>query len=160
MFKRLIKATVICAAFALPATVHAQDAEASTTTEEPTPAEPFTKEEATKYMGLGDQAVGYFFDGYADSLATMFAPQALESVGGVEGIIGMMDTIGERAGMVIEVLDAKMTRRRGIPQYWWEADFSEFTDEPLVLRYVFNEEGQISGAGVGPKSGSPSDPEG
>jgi hypothetical protein len=44
-----------------------------------------------------------------------------------------------------------------VPQFWFEADFAEFTADALVLRWLFNEEGQLVGAGMGPKGGAPAD---
>jgi hypothetical protein len=48
-----------------------------------------------------------------------------------------------------------MTRRRGSPQYWREGRYSGFADEPIVFRWVFNEQGEITGIGLTPKSRAP-----
>ncbi len=155
MNRRLIPSLAAALLLATPMAVQAQD-----TPEPVAPAAPFTAEESAHYLELGKRAVGYFFDGQADSLFAMMRPETQESVGGIDGIRQMMDQIGERAGMVLEVVDQKMTRRQGNPQFWWEANFSEFTMEPLVFRYIFDENDMIRGAGVGPKSASRADPEG
>jgi hypothetical protein len=139
---------------AVPAAARAQDEAA------PAPAKPFTAEETTRYMEVGKRATGYFFDGHADSLLALMTPETQEGVGGIDGIRQMMDQIAERAGMLLEVVDQKMTRREGRPQFWWEANFSEFTAEPLVMRWVFTEDGMIRGAGINPKSAARADPEG
>ena len=81
-------------------------------------------------------------------------------VGGVDGIRQQVDRLAERAGMVLNVLDQKMTRRNGTPQFWYEAEMSEFTNEPIVFRWLINEDGKLVGAGMGPKSMAPKDPEG
>jgi hypothetical protein len=157
MRSRLIHSLAAALLLATPLAVQAQDAPPEPAA---APAKPFTAEESAHYMELGKQAIGYFFDGQADSLLAMMRPETQERVGGIDGVRQMMDQIGERAGMVLEVVDQKMTRREGRPQFWWEANFSEFDMEPLVFRYIFDEDGLIRGAGVGPKSQSRFDPEG
>lgn len=153
MQSRSIVALAIALTMAVPAAARAQD-------EAPPPAaKPFTAEESAHYMALGQRAIGYFFDGQADSLFAMMVPETQNGVGGIDGIRQMMDQIAERAGMMLEVVDEKMTRREGRPQFWWEANFSEFTQEPLVFRWVFTDDGMIRGAGVTPKSAARADPE-
>lgn len=153
---RLIHSLAAALVLATPLALQAQDAPPEPAA---APAKPFTAEESAHYMDLGKQAVGYFFDGQADSLLAMMNTESQERVGGVDGVRQMMDTIGERAGMILEVVDQKMTRRNGRPQFWYEAIFSEFEQEPLVFRYIFDEEGLIRGVGVTPKSAANADPE-
>lgn len=126
----------------------------------PAPAKPFTAEETSRYMALGKRATDHFISGHADSLLAMMSPEAQEGVGGLDGVRRMMDQIAERAGVVLNVVDQKMTRREGRPQFWWEAEFSEFTEQPLVIRWVFGEDDLITGAGINPKSAARADPEG
>lgn len=126
----------------------AQDA-ASTT------AKPFTADEEARYLALGKQATAYFFEGKADSLLAMMDSTTRERLGGAEGVRGMMDQIAERAGMPLNVLVEKMTRRNGLAQFWHEAEYSNFTDEPVVMRWLFDEAGMLVGAGVNPKSRTP-----
>lgn len=117
--------------------------------------EPFTTEEEARYMELGRKANGYFLEGKADSLLAMADSATGDRLGGVAGIRGMMDQIGERAGVPLTVLVEKMTRRQGLAQFWFEAEFSNFTTEPVVLRWLFDEAGMLVGAGVNPKSRTP-----
>lgn len=120
-----------------------------------TAAKPFTAEEEARYLELGKRATTYFFGGKADSLLAMADSATGESLGGIAGIQGMMDQIGERAGVPLTVLAEKMTRRNGLAQFWYEAEFSNFTAEPVVLRWLFDEAGMLVGAGVNPKSRTP-----
>jgi len=132
--------------------IHAQDAA-------PVPAKPFTAQETARYMELGKKANRYFFEGQADSLLAMGDSAFASRVGGVDGIQQQITNIGDRAGMPLTVLEQKMTRRNGAPQFWWEAEFSEFTAEPLVFRWLFNEQGQLVGAGMrSPRSQARMDP--
>lgn len=121
----------------------------------PAPAAPFSAEEEARYLALGKRATTYFFEGKADSLLAMADSVTGERLGGADGIRQMMDQIGERAGVPLNVLAEKMTRRNGLAQFWYEAEFSNFTAEPVVLRWLFDEAGMLVGAGVNPKSRTP-----
>jgi hypothetical protein len=146
-------ATLAAALLLIAPALHAQD-------EAPAPAKPFTAAETARYTAIGQAATRYFFAGHADSLIAMGDSAFQARVGGVDGIRQQVDMIGERAGMVLNVLDQKMTRRNGTPQFWYEAEMSNFTDEPIVFRWLINEDGKLVGAGMGPKSMARSDPEG
>lgn len=123
----------------------------------PAPSKPFTPEEHARYMALGKKVNTWFLEGYADSIVAIAHPDMAARMGGVEGVIGQMDQFNSRAGALLRVVDEKMTRRNGVPQFWFEADFAEFTADALVLRWLFNEEGQLVGTGMGPKGGAPAD---
>lgn len=155
MLRQIAVPLMAFASLAIAPGLQAQDAEVI-----PEPAKPFTAEETAKYMEVGQQAANYFFGGQADELAAMMTEATLERSGGIDGILQMMDTIAERAGEMLEVKEQKMTRRNGTPQFWFEASFSEFTAEPLVFRWLFDEDGKITGAGITPKSAANADPEG
>ncbi|MCA9762586.1 MAG: hypothetical protein KC544_05575 [Gemmatimonadetes bacterium] len=149
-----MRRTVLAVALlSLTPVLHAQDAA-------PAAAKPFTAAETTRYMEIGQAATRYFFEGHADSLLAMGDSAFQARVGGVDGIRQQVDRLAERAGMVLNVLDQKMTRRNGTPQFWYEAEMSEFTNEPIVFRWLINEDGKLVGAGMGPKSMAPKDPEG
>lgn len=135
--------------------IHAQDAAPA-----PAPVKPFTAEETARYMDLGKKANRYFFEGHADSLVAMGDSAFAARVGGIDGIREQVANIADRAGIPLTVLEQKMTRREGTPQFWWEAEFSEFAAEPLVFRWLFNEAGQLTGAGMSPRSQARMDPEG
>lgn len=114
-----------------------------------------TAEQEARMTALGKTYTRWFFAGAADSLATAFAPDMLKSVEGVAGITAMMERMSERIGQPSKVLVEKMTYRNGMPQFWYEAEFSEFADEAVVVRWVFNAEGKVIGSGINPKSRAP-----
>ncbi len=124
-------------------------------------AKPFTAEESAKYMALGKQASRFFWEGQADSLAEMMTPAQSTEMGGADGLRRLMDQVAEVGGMVLEVLEEKVVHRGAAAEFWWEADFSEFTAESVVFRWVFNDAGQITEFNANPKSQTPApDPEG
>ncbi|MBK7594166.1 MAG: hypothetical protein IPJ11_02675 [Gemmatimonadetes bacterium] len=88
-------------------------------------------------------------------MAGAFDAGMLAKAEGVAGITAMMQQISERAGFPTKVLVEKLTYRNGMPQYWYEAEFSEFANEPVVVRWVMNAEGKVIGSGLNPKSAAP-----
>jgi hypothetical protein len=126
----------------------------------PPPFKPFTEVETERYMALGKQIQGWFLAGHADSILAVASPEVVERMGGIDGVRQQMDFFAERAGTVTKVVTEKLTRRNGTPQYWWEAEVTNFIEEPIVMRWLFNEAGQLVGAGMNPKSRAMADPEG
>jgi hypothetical protein len=125
----------------------------------PPPFKPFTEDETERYMARGKQVMGWFLAGHADSLVTAFGGEMAERAT-IDEVRQQMDLFAERAGTVIRDLAEKMTRRNGTPQYWWEAEGTNYTAEPVVMRWLFDEDLKIVGVGLTPKSRAPSDPEG
>jgi hypothetical protein len=107
------------------------------------------------YLDLGRKYYDWYASGQADSILAHMAPDTRESVGGVEGVRASIDEFDARAGIELEFVEEKMTRRHGSPQYWREGRYTGFADEPIVFRWVFNEQGEITGIGLNPKSRAP-----
>ena len=105
-------------------------------------------------VALGKQLTTWFFEGQADSLYAHLSEAAKQNAGGVVGIREHMSEFTSRAGTEVGVLVEKMTRRNGKPQFWHEGTFTNFPDA-LVIRWVFNEQGEVDGVGMGPKGGTP-----
>lgn len=148
--KALLAATVLTLA-AYPLT--AQNAPPAP----PPAAAPFTAAEEARYLERGKQVMAWFHAGHADSIAAAvesgYAAQLTR-----DRIRELMDAYAERAGAATKVLAEKMTRRNGIPQFWWEAEVVNFTAEPVVMRWLFDEQLRIVGVGFNPKSRAPFDP--
>lgn len=114
-----------------------------------------TAEQETKLTALGKTYTRWFLAGAADSLVSVFDAKLHERVNGVVGITEMMQQISEKAGFPTKVVAEKLTYRNGQPQYWYEAEFSEFAPEPVVIRWLLTPEGKIIGSGINPKSAAP-----
>lgn len=106
-------------------------------------------------LQLGRNATVWLILGQADSLLAHMTPETREKVGGADGILRQRDMLAARAGSEVKLLEEKMNRRMGNAQYWRESEFDQFTAEPIVIRWLFDEQGMIVGAGMGPKSGTP-----
>jgi hypothetical protein len=122
-----------------------------------TPATALSAADSTHLMELGHTYTRWLLAGRADSLAGAARPEFLNAIGGAAGLTEQVAMLAEHAGEQTKVLADKMTRRNGKPQYWHEGEFALFTNEPLVLRFILDAEGKISGLGIAPKSRSPSD---
>lgn len=114
-----------------------------------------TPEEEARFLALGKTYTRWFLAGKADSMLTAFDPEAAEKAGGIEGIRGMMNSLAERAGVETKIVEEKITRRNGRVQFWHAGLFSDFADEEVVLRWIFDANGKITGAGMNPKSKAP-----
>ena len=74
----------------------------------------------------------------------------------VDGIAQMQARVGNETALVEE----RWVRRNGNRQYWRVARFSDFADEPVVLRIVISPAGEMIGVGFNPLSQVPPvDPE-
>ena len=107
------------------------------------------------YLALGRKYFDWFIAAEAVILLAHMSPEAREASGGVDGVNRAVTDFITRAGLETELVEERMTRRRGNPQYWREARYTTFVEEPLVFRWVFNDKGEILGIGMGPKSRSP-----
>ncbi len=107
------------------------------------------------YLALGRKYFDWFLAAEADSLLAHMSPEARENAGGADGVNRAVTEFITRAGLESELVAERMTRRRGNPQYWREARYTTFVDEPLVFRWVFNDKGEILGIGMGPLSRTP-----
>lgn len=121
----------------------------------PTPVK-LTPDQEANLLSLGKQYTRWFFSGAADSLAGAFDAFMLEKSGGVSGISERMAQISERVGAPAKVLVERIGYRKGQPEFWYEAEFSGFPNEAVVVRWVLTVDGKVTGAGVNPKSAAPS----
>jgi len=108
----------------------------------------------TQWILYGRQVAEWFFAGQTDSLLAHASPDVLERMGGANGLLEARDQLLSRAGSETKVINDKMTKRRGNPQYWRESDY-ENAPEAMVLRFVFNAQAQVIGIGMGPLSQTP-----
>jgi hypothetical protein len=118
---------------------------------------PLSVADSARLMELGHKYTLWILTGRADSLAAVLPADVLERLGGAAGISEQLARVDEHAGAETAVLEEKMTRRNGRPQFWHSGVFSQFVDEPLVFRIVFDEKGKVAGIGMGPLSQAPVD---
>ncbi len=118
------------------------------------PAAARGQEASVDSLALARQYTTWLYAGQGDSLAAHATSEAAESMGGVAGLSQVADVLAEHAGTELEVYEETWKRRNGACQYWRVAGFSG-VDEPVVLRWVLDREGRITGLGIGPESQTP-----
>jgi hypothetical protein len=138
---------VLSAALTFPVTLRAQVIGAA-------PAADSALSDA-RYLALGRQVTAWFFTGNTDSLVAHMSADVRTRLGGADGINRTIGAVQVHAGVEQEVVEEKMTRRRGKPQYWRESRYSEMSGETMIMRWVFDTRGQVVGFGLGPGSLTP-----
>jgi hypothetical protein len=109
---------------------------------------------AVTQLALGHRLTMWFQAGHMDSIVQRMAPEVVERSGGAEGLARARAELAERAGREATLLEEKMTRRRGLAQYWRSAMY-DGSPEPIVMRWLFDEESRLVGFGLGPLSQTP-----
>lgn len=105
----------------------------------------------------GHDLTEWLYAGQADSIIAYMTDDTRQKVGGKEGVLAMTGKIATEIGAEAEVVEEKMTRRKGNAQYWRQAKFDVFVQEPLVFRWVFDTTGKVIGAGISPLSQAPTE---
>lgn len=123
----------------------------------PPKPEPLSAADSTRLMGLGHRYMGWLLAGRVDSLVGVMTADFVESGGGAAAVAERLGILAERGGQETGGVAERMTRRNGKPQFWHEGNFALFDAEPLVIRFLFDGNGKISGMGMGPKSQAPFD---
>jgi hypothetical protein len=105
-------------------------------------------------LALARKYVGWFYEAQVDSLWAHTSEGMRQDVKTADWWRQRADEVALRAGSETEVLEERFRMRNGRPQYWRTARFSDF-GEPLLIRFVIDDAGLISGLGMGPASQAP-----
>jgi hypothetical protein len=104
------------------------------------------------FIALGRKYTEWFYAGQGDSLFAHLLPGG--KIASPAEIVAGRDQMTARVGSEVKVLEEKLNRRKGRRQYWREARFDNL-EEPMVVRFLFDDAGAIAGVGLGPKSETP-----
>ena len=96
----------------------------------------------------------WFYDQQVDSLVAHHSPDGRKDADLPARLVNSNKELAEHAGKEVWVTDERFITRNGQRQYWRTATFSGF-NEPLLIRWVMNSKGEITGLGLGPKSAAP-----
>lgn len=107
-----------------------------------------------KQLALGHQLTEWFLASRMDSIVARMPDDVKERSGGVASLQNARAQLAMRGGEEAKLLEEKMTRRKGLAQYWRSAMYTEL-QEPIVVRWLFSEESQVVGFGLGPLSQTP-----
>ena len=119
----------------------------------PAPATPASPA-AEQQLALGRQLSQWFLVGRMDSIVARMPADVKEKSGGAAGLQESFAQLSVRGGEESKLLEEKMTRRRGLAQYWRSAIYTNL-EEPIVLRWLFDDSLHVVGMGLGPLSRTP-----
>lgn len=102
----------------------------------------------------GRQYALWFHTSAADSLASRMSAELLADIGGRDGVLEGMTQITMRAGTFDKVLQEQWVWRGGARQFWQTAQMTGM-QEPIVVRFVMDTSGMITGLGINPQSRTP-----
>ncbi len=105
-------------------------------------------------LALARKYVSWLYDTQVDSLWAHTSADLRENLGSPDWWRQRTDEIVLRAGSETEVIEERFRMRKGRPQYWRTARFTDL-DQPLLIRFVIDDAGLIAGVGFGPASQAP-----
>ena len=117
------------------------------------PAPPAPSPQRPDSLTLARRYTAWFYTGQFDSLVAHH-PAEVRDTTLRQRLSQRLEEMTLRAGSETAVIEEKFVMRNGQPQYWRTARFSEFP-EPLLVRWVINDKGEITGMGLGPLSQAP-----
>ncbi|HWA40168.1 MAG TPA: hypothetical protein VG712_01060 [Gemmatimonadales bacterium] len=150
--KSLYRIALLGASVAAPLAAQTPAPAAATPAAAPAPTPPPTLDYDS--LAFGRQLTSWFYAGESDSLfahspAEMQAQMTKEAWGQA-----MMQFVG-RAGSEASLVEERWVKRGGKRQYWRVFNATEFTQEPVMLRWVLLPGKMIGGVGMNPASQAP-----
>ncbi|HET9133187.1 MAG TPA: hypothetical protein VFN90_02705 [Gemmatimonadales bacterium] len=139
---------LLCLSLACAAPLAAQTAAAPTTAPVPVPLSPA---DSTRLFARGKQINDWFLAGMLDSVYAAASAETQQQMGGIEWLHSHWERFIDPAGAPVGEVTMALTRRGGEPQFWYEARFSQITNDLMVVRWVLDTDGRITGVGMGPK---------
>lgn len=104
-------------------------------------------------MEIGSKYIEWWFGAEVDSLRSVMTTEMQERWT-EELTLERMDMVAEQIGFPTDVVEEKYVMRKGMPQYWYTAEFDS-APEPFMIRWVITPEGEIAGIGMNPASMAP-----
>lgn len=144
---RPITALVLILASAVPSAMSAQVASPTQTASKPAQLPADSMEIARKYTQ-------WLYTNNADSLLAHSDAATRARQGARAQYESLTAELTSRAGTEKMVIEEKFITRNGARQYWRTAMFSDFA-QPLLVRWVINVRGELTGVGLGPASQAP-----
>ena len=148
MYQRLAVAVTLAVAAAAPAVAQ--------TPSDPIPPAAAAGQPLTRLpndsVAVARRIVGWLWANQVDSL---MAHSPTDTTVTRQQISDQLAQITAQIGVEQEVVEEKWIRRNGRRQYWRTARFSDFAQEPVVLRLVILPDGRLAGMGLNPLSAVP-----
>lgn len=111
-------------------------------------------------VARAERFVRWFLEGRADSMYGALDSAGRLQMGSAEQMQRQLDQILSQVGAPERTVEERWVRRNGRRQYWRFVQFTDFQQEPIVLRVVIMPDGTLGGFGINPGSQAPPvDPE-
>ena len=105
-------------------------------------------------LALARQYSLWLYEGQVDSLLAHSNEEMRQSAVAEDTYGRLSALLAERAGFEIRPVDETWKLRNGRCQYWRRSEFSD-APEHILIRWVIDPDGKISGLGAGPASQAP-----
>jgi hypothetical protein len=106
-------------------------------------------------LAFARQANAWFLAGEVDSLWAHTAPEMKENMKTKDEWVNMYMQLTSRAGSEVSVVEERWVKRNNARQYWRIFNATDFTEEPVVLRWALAPGKMIIGLGMNPLSRVP-----
>ena len=106
-------------------------------------------------LAFGRQATDWFYAAEIDSLWAHTDSAMRVNMGSKDKWFEMQMQFASRAGSEASVVEERWIKRNNFRQYWRILRATEFTDEPLMLRWSLIPGKMINGLGMNPLSAAP-----
>jgi hypothetical protein len=148
---------LITAALALSAApAAAQTAVAASPAPRPAPRTPLPSDS----VAIARKYATWFATAQADSIFNHLPAEAKAQIGSASALMEQFGQVTSHIGNEAQLVEERWVRRNGRRQYWRIARYTDFADEPFVLRIVIMPDGGLGGLGMNPLSQVPAvDPE-
>lgn len=113
-----------------------------------------TEATAVDSLALARRYTQWLYAGEADSLVAHSSETARESFATPERFSRYSEMLAQRAGLETDEVEETWKLRNGECQYWRIARFTDL-DEYMLVRWVLDADGRITGLGLGPFSQAP-----
>lgn len=153
---RLIGAALALSATSALAQTAAPAANAAPAAPAPVPRTPLPNDS----IALARKYATWFATAQADSIFDHLPAEARASVGTAAALADQFGQVTSHIGNEAQLVEERWVRRNGRRQYWRIARYTDYADEPFVLRIVIMSDGGLGGIGLNPLSQVPNvDPE-
>jgi len=103
-------------------------------------------------VAIARRFVGWLWSTQVDSLLAHSPPDTAMTR---DVLTNQISQIVGQIGVEQEVVEERWVRRNGRRQYWRTSRYSDFAQEPIVLRLVILPDGRMAGMGLNPLSQVP-----
>lgn len=106
-------------------------------------------------LAIARKYATWFATSQADSIFQHLPASAQASVGSASAMSDQFGQVTAQIGNETQLVEERWVRRNGNRQYWRISRYSDYAEEPFVLRIVIMPDGSLGGIGMNPLSQAP-----